>query len=467
MNFFRYITFVFILIFCAGCSDFLEPSEQIEKENEQVITENTEVVEQTPTEETKTDEKIIEEELSEQLSITPVVSSKPLNVHFVDVGQGDAVIVQAPNGRAMLIDGGNWGKGQEVVQYNRSLGIDQLEYVVATHPDADHIGGLIAVLNSIKIKNFIDSGKEHTSETYEKMLSLIETKHIPYIVPNIGDQLKLDEEMQIEVLNVNSTASDNNDASIVLKLTYGEVSFLLMADAESNVENQLRVTKDVRATVLKIGHHGSNTSSSKSFIQAVQPEVAILSYANDNEYGHPHAETIENLREIQSKIYGTGESGTITVTTNGTTYEVDKAEWTGIGATSSIKNNVPNNSSQNNDAGEVANNSTQNNGVVTNNTSNGIVISSKDLYGEIVGITNNTSEKVSLKGWQLVSVQGNQIFKFPNISLNPGSTIYITSGPKAKEGHGYLKWTNRSMWLNDGDKAILKNANGEIVDEMN
>lgn len=364
----------------------------------------------------------------------PVAAGHEMRVHFFDVGQGDSILIESPNGKTMLVDGGVKGAGQQVVSHINELGIDKLDIVVATHPDADHIGGLIPVLNSIPIEQFYDSGKVHTSQTFEEMLSLIDTKNIPYNVPKTGDSIAFDDELEIKVLNANEDASDNNDASIVLKVTYGNISFLLTGDAGVALEKEM-MQQNVKATILKAGHHGSNTSSSQSFIQAVQPEVTILSYGKDNKYGHPHAEVVERLQAIGSKIYATAEAGTVTVSTDGVSYNVSAKEWSGaIVEKPSLKQDVE--------------------------------IISKDLIEEIVAIKNNGQDTVSLKDWQLVSIEGNQVFNFPNVSLQPGKTIYVTSGTTAREGQNYLKWTTRQIWLNDGDSAQLLNAKGEVVSEL-
>lgn len=363
---------------------------------------------------------------------------KEMLVHFLDVGQGDSILVQSPNGKTMLIDGGVKGAGKDIVAYLRSIGVSKLDYVVATHPDADHIGGLITVLNSISIKNFIDSGKVHTSQTFEEMLTLVNDKNIPYIVPQIGDLIALDEALKIEVLAADETASDNNEASIVLHITYNDISFLLTGDAGISAEKEMMERGDVQATILKAGHHGSNTSSLPSFIEAVHPQATILSYGQDNKYGHPHVEVIDALQQVGSEIYGTAEAGTIVVKTDGATFEVEAPTWTGVGATSSIPRPK---------SGKVD-------------------LLSKDVHTELVTIQNNSDADVSLDGWQLISVEGNQVYNFPNILLKVGKTVYVTSGPDAKSGSNYLEWTKKQIWLNSGDAAQLKNAKGEIVSEL-
>ena len=357
-----------------------------------------------------------------------------MRVHFIDVGQGDSIFIESPDGKTMLIDGGVKGAGEEIVAYLKEQGVQKLDAVVATHPDADHIGGLIAVLNSIDIEQFYDSGKVHTSQTFEEMLTLIDTKNIPYNVPKTGDTITFDEAVSVKVLSADETASDNNDASIVLKVSYGDVSFLLTGDAGVALEKEM-LSQDVKATVLKAGHHGSNTSSSQSFIQAVHPEVTVLSYGQDNKYGHPHKEVVERLQAVGSKIYATAEAGTVIVSTDGVNYDVGAKEWS---------NSV----------------------AATPSTKVGVEIISKDLENEIVAIQNNTAQSVSIKDWQLISIEGNQIFNFPNVTLQPGKIIYVTSGSTAREGQNYLKWTGRQIWLNDGDRAQLLNSKGEIVSEF-
>lgn len=419
----RKILFVIgCILFLVGCSS-----------NQNTISNNDEINNRTKTTETEATE--------------PISSKKDLlRVHFIDVGQGDSILIESPNHHYMLVDGGTRSAGQDVVAYLSSLKINKLDYVVATHPDADHIGGLISILNSIEINNFIDSGKVHTSATYEEILKLVQSKNISFDVAEINDELLLDEKLQISVLSANENAKDNNDASIVLKVVYDNISFLLTGDAGVELEKEMVDNFNMSATILKAGHHGSNTSSFLPFIKEVKPEVTILSYGQDNSYGHPHYEVIQNLQQVGSKIYGTAESGTIIVETDGRQYEVLADEWTGIGATSSITPSIKRN-----------NNSS---------TSSEVIIDSLDLQGEIVAIKNKGKEEVNLSGWQLLSVEGNQLFTFPNIQLAAGNTIYITSGNEAKEGKDYIKWTGRQVWLNDGDHAQLINPKGEIVSEL-
>jgi len=368
----------------------------------------------------------------------PVSAGHEMRVHFIDVGQGDSILIESPNGKTMLIDGGVKGAGQQVVSYLKELGVNKLDQVVATHPDADHIGGLIPVLQAIPIEQFYDSGKVHTSQTFEEMLMAIDEKNIPYYVPKTGDLIEFDKDVQVKVLNANEHATDNNDASIVLKVVYGNVSFLLTGDAGISLEKEM-MQNDVTATILKAGHHGSNTCSSEEFIHAVKPEVTILSYGEDNKYGHPHAEVVDRLQAIGSNIYATADLGTIMVATDGVNYTVNGKE-----ASRAVTPKTPS----------------------TVLPSSAVEIVSKDLVTEIVGIKNNGQQAVSLNDWQLISLEGNQVFNFPNLSLQPGKIIYITSGANVREGDNYLKWTTKQIWLNGGDAAQLRNEKGELVSEL-
>lgn len=252
-------------------------------------------------------------------------ATKELKVHFLDVGQGDSILIQSPNGKNMLVDGGTKAQGEKVVSFLKSKGVKRLDYVVATHPDADHIGGLITVLNAFPVSNFIDSGHVHTSQTYYDLLTLIDKKNIKFTVPKELDKLTLDPNMIIRVLHVDGDATDSNDASIVLKATYNKVSFLLMGDADTAIEDKIRAKYDVKATVLKNGHHGSDTSSSAAFISNVNPKVAVLSYGKNNSYGHPHLAVESRLNKVGAKTYKTPLDCDITVTTDGVKHSVSTA----------------------------------------------------------------------------------------------------------------------------------------------
>ncbi|MDW0111128.1 S-layer homology domain-containing protein [Sporosarcina aquimarina] len=253
--------------------------------------------------------------------------NKQMKVHFIDVGQGDSILLQTPTGKNMLIDGGKASSENKVVAFLKSKGISTLDVVIATHPDADHIGGLISVLETFKVNQFIDSGKVHTTQTYFDMLSIIDKKNIPFKLVTSNEAIALDSLVKIKILYADKNASDSNDASIVTKVSYGSVSFLLTGDAGIKTEKALLGNPDLKSTYLKAGHHGSATSSSDSFVKAVSPEGTILSYGEGNSYGHPAATAVNTLKAVGTKIYSTAVSGDITVSTNGVTHSVSVKPW--------------------------------------------------------------------------------------------------------------------------------------------
>ncbi|MGX2959504.1 S-layer homology domain-containing protein [Peribacillus sp. JNUCC 23] len=367
--------------------------------------------------------------------------AKEMFTHFIDVGQGDSILVQTPNGKTILIDGGKRSAGDKVVAYLKKAGVTSIDVLVATHPDADHIGGLISVLESIPVKKVLDSGKTHTTDTYYEYLSLIDTKNISYEVPTTGQNLAIDSSVKVQVLNSgDQNASDNNDNSIVLKLTYGGISFLLTGDAGIDIENKMISKFDLKSTILKAGHHGAKTSTSQAFVNAVKPEVTILSYGKDNSYGHPVSEVVSRLKAAGSKLYSTAESGDIAVKTDGKGYTVFSTPWKG-------NESVP---------------------TPTPTPKANVSITNVDEAKEIVTIKNNGSSDVNMTGWKLVSVEGNQTYNFPSgFVLKAGKTVTVTSGPNAVNNPPtYLKWTTANIWLNSGDPAELYNAEGGKVSEM-
>lgn len=267
------------------------------------------------------------------LPSSSTAAAKEMKVHFINVGQGDSILIQSPNGKNMLVDGGSKSAGPAVVKFLKDKKVSKLDFVVATHPDADHIGGLIDVLKTFSVGNFVDSGQVHSTQTYLELLKLIDSKQIKYIVPKAGDKLALDTAVSTTVLNAAEKGDDNNEASIVLQLKYIGMTFLLTGDADVKQEKEIMAKYNVRATVLKAGHHGSNTSSSSAFINAVKPKETILSYAKQNSYGHPHKDVVANLKKVGSKIYSTAEAGNITITTDGKKYAVSVKPWTGVATT--------------------------------------------------------------------------------------------------------------------------------------
>ncbi len=247
-----------------------------------------------------------------------------VEVHFIDVGQGDAIFISTPTHK-VLIDGGN--RGDTVLNYLVAQGVKRLDLVIGTHPHADHIGGLIDVFQVIPVSEVIDPAVVHTTRTFEDYLTIIETKNIPFTEGRAGLTRSMGD-VTLKLLHPENPSEKHlNDASIVVKMTFGTVRFLFLGDAEHNAEQEmLRRNHDLSSTVMKVGHHGSYTSTAPTFLQVVNPEVAVIMCGADNRYGHPHAETLASLEQANVTLFRTDIHGTVIVTTDGQEYTVIPAK---------------------------------------------------------------------------------------------------------------------------------------------
>jgi competence protein ComEC len=218
-----------------------------------------------------------------------------LRVHFIDVGQGDSILIQSSNQANVLIDGG-YDNGLSLA-YLQSIGVSHLNALIASHPHADHIGGLTQVMQAVPVDALWTNGASHTTTYFEQFIDTIADRQIPYFEAGANNVITVGD-LQFDVVSGQPTAADLNDTSLVLHLTYGGVSFLFTGDAEFSAELQMLQTIDparLASTILKIGHHGSHTSSSPEFLRVVQPQIAIYSAGRNNDYGHPHQSTLEDL----------------------------------------------------------------------------------------------------------------------------------------------------------------------------
>ena len=244
-----------------------------------------------------------------------IQDGEKLQIWFLDVGQADSILIQ-DNDTYMLIDAGNNEDGEKLVSYFQSLGIESFQYVIGTHAHEDHIGGMNDIIDNFNIGTFYMPDAITTTATFESVLDSLEAKNIAFQTPTVDSTFELGD-TTIDVLYVGTDDTDLNNTSIVLKLTYGNTSVLFMGDAEKEVETIIE-KKDISADVLKVGHHGSNTSSSKTFLEKVNPSYAIISVGTGNSYGHPSHTTIQNLENQNIQIYRTDENGTIIMTSDGT-----------------------------------------------------------------------------------------------------------------------------------------------------
>lgn len=241
-----------------------------------------------------------------------------LEVHFIDVGQGDSMLLKYGN-KTMLIDGGPIEAGSTTASYLKRQGISKIDILVSTHPHSDHIGGLLKVLKEFPVGMVYDSGQPHTTQTYEEYLTLIDQKNIRYRVPEPGDTIDFAPGVNVQVLSVGVVDNgDLNDKSIVLKVSHGSISFLFMGDAGFDTESLLLSSGyDLKSDVLKVGHHGSKYSSGTAFIKAVDPKISVIEVGSNNPYGHPTIEAIGRLDAAGSQVYRTDRDGNVVITSDG------------------------------------------------------------------------------------------------------------------------------------------------------
>lgn len=256
---------------------------------------------------------------------TPTESSTPtqppgqLKVHFIDVGQADCILVQMPNDQNMLIDAGNNNDGNTVVNYLRKSGVHKIDYFIGTHPHADHIGGMDTVIKNFNTGKVYMPKVTNNTKTYEDVLKAIQVKGLTITPAKAGLQIVNNDGLSAVMLAPNATAyKDLNDYSAVIKVSFDQVSFLFTGDAQEQSELEMLASSRVvspRADVLKVGHHGSNSSTTPGFLRAVNPKYAVISVGAGNDYGHPHQKILQRLNGV--KIYRTDLDGTIVFTTNG------------------------------------------------------------------------------------------------------------------------------------------------------
>ena len=249
--------------------------------------------------------------------------NKVLTVAFLDVGQGDAIYIETPHGNQVLIDG---GKGRAVL---RELGTQMsyfdrsIDMVIATHPDLDHIGGLPEVFKRFDVATFIESGVEDVGAENSALHEAVQNEGIPLLKAQQGVLYMLDTDVTLEILfpDRDVTTFEPNTGSVVAKLTYKDTSYLFTGDSPAGIETYLPSVygEKLKSNVLKVGHHGSKTSTAELFLGFVDPEYAVISASCDNSYGHPHKEVLDRLEKFKAQVLSTCDLGTITFTSDGET----------------------------------------------------------------------------------------------------------------------------------------------------
>lgn len=245
-----------------------------------------------------------------------------LEVHFLDIGQGDSILIEAPGGVDMLIDGGPDRSVMRKLPKKIGLLDRKIDVVLATHPDKDHIAGLAPVFDRYQVSYFIESGVEHDSQYVEALEEAVANESsVTTVTARRGMRIRLGEEVYADVLFPDRDVSsvETNDGSVIIRLVYGETSFMLGGDAPSKVEDYL-VSVDgdsLRSDVLKVSHHGSKTSTSDAWLQAVDPSIVVITAGKGNSYGHPAPEVVNRILESGAEIVSTIEEGNITTLSDG------------------------------------------------------------------------------------------------------------------------------------------------------
>ncbi|MGM0409303.1 MAG: MBL fold metallo-hydrolase [Bacillota bacterium] len=362
------------------------------------------------------------------------VNASQLTTHFIDVDQGDATLIELPNQEIMLIDGGKKSQENNLINYLDKFDIEKIDYLIGTHPHADHIGGLASVINNYKIGNIYLPEVMHTSKTYENLLLTIKDKGKK--IKRASSDLKIidNDNLKIEIFSPQEKEYSNlNNYSIVLKIDFEQSSFLFTGDIEKEVERELiNSDYDLNSDLFKVSHHGSDSSSSYEFIEKISPKFAVISVGKDNSYGHPSSEVINSLQSIGAQVYRTDNEGTIVATSDGKEIKINKEAQ-------SLKKQLQKEEQ--------------------------IFIQKLDCEEELLVLKNNRDKNVDLSNWKIISVVGNQEFIFPeNTIIKFDEIIKIKSGRYAKKGSNTLIWSKAYIWNDDGDKAELYNNKGALID---
>ncbi|MDK2890349.1 MAG: competence protein ComEC [Methanoculleus sp.] len=371
--------------------------------------------------------------------------SGDLVVHFIDVGQGDSILIEFRD-RTMLIDAGERGMGERVIAYLEERNVERLDVVVATHAHSDHIGGLADVVSAYPVGRFVDAAQPHPTATYENLLALVEELGIPYTAAERGQTIALDPDLEILILNPSPQPFGNvNEDSVVLKMTYGDISYLFMGDAGTPAEESMaEAGLDLDADVLKIGHHASRYASSAEFLAAASPAISVIMVGEGNDYDHPHEEALDRLEATGSRIYRTDLDGTVIVATDGTALTVAAGGAPSATVTAGATTAAP----------------------TTPAPSSGVYIAGLDLQDERITVTNAEETGVNLTGWTVTDEGTRNTYTFPIFTLDPGADVTVHTGT-GNDTATDLYWGRETpVWNNDGDLATLADANGTVVSTM-
>ena len=424
-----------------------------------------------------------------------------LRAYFLDVGQGDSSVILFKD-KVILIDAGEVDQGDRVVSDLEKLGVTRIDLLVATHPHSDHIGGMQKVLAHFPVGKVLDSGIPTTSSLYEYFLKTVDEKNIPYVVAEQGETIDLDPFLRILVLSPpkEHIGDDLNTNSIVLRISYGTVNLLYTGDATTAAEDAMEKTGyPLDAQVIKVGHHGSSGSSSAAFLSRVDPEVAVISVGADNDYGHPHEETLERLKTAGPLVLRTDRDGTILVESNGGAYSVVTEKDTGNiwsrpvtpPVTPTMNSSVVSPVTTGPTTPSVPFSHPVTLPAILSNVTipvpsltipslqignaSSVYISAvqfnapgddtKNLNGEWVRLANRGDGAVLLTSWTLSDKNSAEPYRFPAILLLPRNSVTVYTGSGELNDTALFMGRTTPLWGNGGDEATLRDGSGNIIDQ--
>jgi beta-lactamase superfamily II metal-dependent hydrolase len=460
------------------------------------------------------------------LLIVPAAAHDPgtLTVTFLDVGQGDSILVQAPNDRAMLIDAGEAWAGPTVSADLAAEGIARLDYLVASHDDDDHIGGIPAVLQCVTVGEYVSNGVPAETDTATGLRTLLADRQITTHAATAGETIPLDpDNLTVTVLNPPANrGTGQNENSVVLRLVFGTQSFLLTGDAGAEAEDRMLVSGEpVGATVLKVGHHGSGTGTGTLFVNAVNPEVAVIETGRFNLFHHPNQAVVKRLQESGAEVYTTAESGTVRITATRTSSHLETVQGPELPSTIpgySLPPTDPDfdgtfedvNGNQQRDFADVVAVFNQMDWIEANEpvirfdfNRNGrmdfgdvvdlftiidepiitptptpitspsptvtaapdytLAIAGLDLANEWVAVRNTGEAPVDLAGCTISDAGSVHVYTFPTFVLAPGSTVTVHTGSGTDTATDLFWGLGSSVWNNAGDTATLKRPDESVI----
>ena len=427
-----------------------------------------------------------------------------LEVHFINTGQASATLVVGPSNETMLVDTGDWRDGGEgVLDYLRAQNVDRIDYLVTTHADADHIGGHAEVIDYYETKAegvgaVYDPGIASASATYEDYLDAVERHDVPLYETRAGDTVPLDG-ATVEVLSPPRpylANDEKNENSVVLDVTFGNTSFLLTGDAGETAERRLveAYGDELNATVLQAGHHGSDTSTSAPFLDAVEPSLVVISSAYDSQYGHPHEAVLERLAARSLPTYWTATHGDVVTVSNGETVTVltqqaaptdatnlregepiEPANATGVTERATVEGSAVESTETTATDGGTTTATASETTTAESTTAGQLAVETvhpdaagderDNLNDEYVVFENTGDERLDISGWT-VTDEADHSFTVPEgVSLDPGETVTLHTGSGTDTATDLYWGSGSPVWNNGGDTVFVTTDDGELVVE--